>query len=261
MIAQTAPDLVIHAAGVVGGLGANVAEPARFRRDNLIIHRNLLFAAFAGRTPRLINLGSSCMYPVGSDRPLREEDLGVGNLEPTNAGYVASKLEAWTLARAMRRARSGLAWMTLIPPNLYGPGDHYEPDRSHLVAAALAKIRAAKAAGAESVTIWGDGSALRESLFVDDLADFIWCFADRVEVLPETLNVGPGEDHSVNAYHQMAAEAVGWSGTFRHDLEKPVGMRRKLLDVTRLSALGWRPGTDMRTGLAKSLAALEEEGV
>lgn len=260
LIKASAPDLVIHAAGVVGGLGANVADPVRFRRENLEIHRNLLFAAFAGRAPRLINLGSSCMYPVGSERPLKESDLGVGNLEPTNAGYVASKLEAWTLARAMRRARPELAWMTLIPPNLYGPGDHYEPDRSHLVAAALAKIRAAKTAGADEVTIWGDGEALRESLFVDDLADFIWRFAERVEILPETLNVGPGEDHTVNAYHEMAAEAVGWTGVFRHDLDKPVGMRRKLLDVSRLSALGWRPDTNMRAGLAKCLAALEEGG-
>ena len=250
------PDLVVHLAAVVGGLQAHIDTPAPFLADNLAIGLNLLTAARRSGTPRLINIASSCMYPRDRLGALREDQLLTGPLEPTNEGYALAKIAAWKLTQAFGRETPGRCWRTLIPPNLYGPHDRYDPARSHLLAAAIAKIDHALSIGAPEVEIWGDGTARREFMFAGDLADFIWRFHDRLEDLPETLNVGVGEDVTVNDYYRTVAAVMGYRGGFRHDLGRPVGMRRKLLDVTGQARLGWRPATHLLDGVSAAVAAL-----
>lgn len=248
-IDRTRPDLIIHAAGVVGGIQANISENARFLADNLAIGLNVLNAARIVGAPRVINLGSSCMYPKDLDGTLSEDRLLAGPLEPTNDGYALAKLAAWKLAQLLDREIPGQCFRTLIPPNMYGPHDNFDPERSHLMPAIIRKIEDAIADGRDEVEIWGDGLARREMLFVGDLADFIWRFHDRLEDLPDTLNVGVGEDHTINAYYAAAAAALGYRGGFRHDLSRPVGMRRKLLDVSLQRRLGWSPSTSLAEGV------------
>jgi GDP-L-fucose synthase len=248
------PDLIIHLAAVVGGVQANIEAPATFLADNLAISLNLLSAARRAATPRLVNLGSSCMYPRDHQDPLREDQLLAGPLEPTNEGYALAKIAAWKLTQAFGRESHGGAWRTLIPPNLYGAHDRYDPVGSHLIAAAIAKIDHAVRVGASQVEIWGDGTARREFMFAADLADFIWRFHDRLEDLPETLNVGVGVDATVSDYYRAVAEVIGYDGAFRHDLGRPVGMRRKLLDVSGQARLGWSPATPLVAGVAAAYA-------
>jgi GDP-L-fucose synthase len=243
------PDLIIHAAGVVGGIQANIDENARFLADNLAICLGVLTAAWKVGVPRLINLGSSCMYPRDVDGVLSENMLLGRPLEPTNEGYALAKLSAWKLAQLIDRESPGQCFRTLIPPNMFGPYDHFDPERSHLMPAIIRKIEDAIVTRQAEVEIWGDGEARREFLFVGDLAEFIWRFHDRLEDLPETLNVGVGEDATVNAYYYAAAAALGFEGSFRHDLSRPVGMRRKLLDVSGQGRLGWAPGTSLEAGV------------
>ncbi len=253
------PDLVIHLAAVVGGIQAHIDDPATFLADNLAIGLNLLGAARRAAVGRLINLASSCMYPRDHAGALREDQLLSGPLEPTNEGYAIAKIAAWRLTQAFGREVSGRLWRTLIPPNLYGPHDRYGSARSHLLAAAIAKVDHAMTVGAPEVEVWGDGHARREFMFAGDLADFIWRFHDRLEDLPETLNVGVGEDATVNDYYRTVASVVGYRGVFRHDLGRAVGMRRKLLDVTGQSRLDWRPATPLAQGVAAAVAAYRRE--
>lgn len=253
-LAREQPDLVIHLASVVGGLQAHIDAPATFLADNLAIGFNLLSAARRAGTPRLINLASSCMYPRDRVGALREDQLLTGPLEPTNEGYALAKIAAWKMTQVFGREARDRAWRTLIPPNLYGRHDRFDPSRSHLVAAAIAKVDRALRMGASEVEIWGDGSARREFLFAADLADFIWRFHERLDDLPETLNVGVGADATVNDYYRTVAEALGYRGAFRHDLSRPVGMRRKLMDVSGQVRLGWRPATSLFEGVAAAVA-------
>ncbi len=253
-LARERPDLVVHLAAVVGGIQANIDGQARFLADNLAISLNLLSAARRVGTPRLINLASSCMYPAGAPNPLREESLLGGPLEPTNEGYALAKIAAWKLATLLSRDAPSLAWRTVIAPNLYGPFDRFDPVRSHLVPAAILKLDAARREGLGAVEIWGDGTARRELMFAPDLADFLWRFHDRLEDLPDPINVGVGADLSVTEVYQAAAAAMGFKGAFTHDPAKPTGMREKRLDVGAQTRLGWRPATPLAAGLAATVA-------
>ena len=253
------PDLVIHFAAMVGGIQAHIDAPATYLADNLAIGLNLLSAARRAATPRLINLGSSCMYPRDREGALREDQLLSGPLEPTNEGYALAKIAAWKLTQAFGGEAPGRLWRTIIPPNLYGRHDRYGSVRSHLLAAAIAKIDHAVSVGAPEVEIWGDGTARREFMFAGDLADFIWTFHDRLDDLPETLNVGVGEDATVDDYYRTVASVLGYGGAFRHDLTRPVGMRRKRLDVTGQARLGWRPTTPLAAGVAAAVASYRRE--
>jgi len=257
-VGRERPDLIVHLAAVVGGFQANIDEPVRFLADNLAIGLNVLAAARAAGVSRLINMGSSCMYPRDIAGPLTPDLLLSAPLEPTNEGYALAKIAVARLAQAMRAENPALAWVTLIPPNLYGPFDHFDPVRSHLPAAAIMKIEAAVRSGAASVEIWGDGAARREFMFAPDVADFLWFAVGHLADLPPLMNVGVGEDRTVTEYYEVVARAAGWRGAFTYDATRPTGMRRKLLDVSAQRGLGWSPPTSLEAGIAATLAWYRE---
>lgn len=244
------PDIVVHAAGRVGGIQANMANPVDFLDRNTVIGRNVIMGARGAGVPRLINLASTCIYPRAASNPLCEEAVLTGPLEPTNEGYALAKIMALRLCQYIRQEAPDLLYKTLIPCNLYGRHDTFDPQASHMVPAVIAKLHAAREAGAKTVEIWGDGTARREFMYAGDLAEAVLRAASDMETLPDLMNTGVGQDHSVNDYYKAAAEVVGWQGTFTHDLSKPVGMKRKLCDTTRQQAWGWRPQTDLHAGMA-----------
>jgi GDP-L-fucose synthase len=246
------PSIVVHSAGRVGGIQANMREPVAFLVDNLDMGRNLLLGAQCSGVSRVINLGSSCMYPRDRDEPLREEWVLRGELEPTNEGYALAKIVTARLGDYLMREHREFRCKTLIPCNLYGRHDKFHPEHSHLLPAIIHKVHQAKLQGHDEVEIWGDGTARREFMYVGDLADAIVNALHRFDDLPLTMNVGLGYDHTVNEYYAAAADVIGWRGRFVHDLSKPVGMARKLVDISRQMAWGWRAAHDLRTGLERT---------
>jgi GDP-L-fucose synthase len=246
------PDAVVHAAGLVGGIQANIAQPVAFLAVNAAIGQNVILAARQAGVRRVLNLASSCMYPRGLEVPLQEDMILTGELEPTNEGYALAKILATRLCQYIRREDPGLQYKTLIPCNLYGRHDHFDPARSHLVPAVIRKLHEARQAGAATVEIWGDGTARREFLYAGDLADAVLRALDDIDHLPDLMNIGLGQDHSINDYYHVAARVIGYSGGFVHDLTRPVGMRRKLSDISRQTAWGWQAPTDLETGLART---------
>lgn len=251
-LARYRPDVIVHLAAIVGGIQANINEPVRFLADNARMALNLIQGARAAGVRRLLNVGSSCMYPRDFERPLRIADLLTGELEPTNEGYALAKLLSWKLCAYAMREDSVLQYKTLVPCNLYGRHDHFDPIRSHMVPAAIRKVAEAAAAGAPTVEIWGDGSARREFMYAGDLADFIWTWLPQIEALPEITNVGLGVDYSVLDYYREAADVVGFKGEFTFDPSRPAGMKRKLLDVSQQIEFGWTPPTSLREGFSKT---------
>lgn len=251
-VAEHRPDAVVHAAGIVGGIQANMADPVRFLLGNLDMGRNIVMAARAAGVPRLLNLGSSCMFPRGWDTPLREDMVLTGELEPTNEGYALAKILVARLCDYVSRETGGLSYKTLIPCNLYGRHDKFSPDVSHLVPAILQKIHQAKSEGAREVEIWGDGNARREFMYAGDLADCMVEALRRFDSLPPVMNVGLGTDLTINDYYRVGAEVVGYAGGFRHDLTKPVGMKRKLVDTSVAGQWGWHASTSLQEGMRKA---------
>ncbi|OCP36451.1 GDP-fucose synthetase [Ensifer sp. LC163] len=252
VLKQLSPDLVIHAAGVVGGIHANINHPVRFLSDNWIMGNNIVLAARSAGVARLLNLGSSCMYPRNSEDPLREDQVLSGTLEPTNEGYALAKCAVARLCEYVTRETPQYNYKTIIPCNLYGPFDKFDPGVSHLIPAIIHKLHVAKLRGEKSVEIWGDGSARREFMFAGDLADAIVFAIANFDSMPSLLNIGLGDDFTVNEYYQVAADVIGYDGTFAHDISKPVGMKRKLLDVTKQTMLGWAPRTTLRDGIRET---------
>ncbi|MDO8586177.1 MAG: GDP-L-fucose synthase [Armatimonadota bacterium] len=245
------PDLVILTAGKVGGIQANIGDPVGFLVENLRINDNVICAALEAGVRDLLYTGSSCMYPKDYNNPLKEEYLLAAPLEPTNEGYALAKISGAKLCEYCGR-QYGVNYKTLIPCNLYGPGDHFRPESSHLIAAIVDKIRKAQTTGAKTIEIWGDGSARREFLYIDDLTDFMCDCLEFMDRLPDYLNVGYGKDHSVLDYYTMAAEALGWDGEFTFDTSRPVGMATKLLDSSRAYDYGWNPRTGPTEGIRKT---------
>ncbi len=254
-VKKIAPSIVVHAAGRVGGIEANIREPVAFLTDNWEMGRNVVMAAKEAGVTRLINLGSSCMYPKDSPKALKESDILSGPLEPTNEGYAIAKSAVQRLAAYVGTEDPRYRYKTLVPCNLYGRYDSFDPKRSHLAAAVIHKLHEAKTSGATSVPIWGDGTARREFLYAGDLADAILAGIARFDDLPPVMNVGAGVDHAVNDYYRVAAKVIGYTGTFTHDLTKPVGMKRKLMDVGLAEAFGWTAKTSLEQGLAASYTA------
>jgi GDP-L-fucose synthase len=246
------PDMVIHAAGKVGGIQANMREPVNFLMENLDMGRNIVWAAHQAGIKRLINLGSSCMYPRNHSEPLGEEMVLKGELEPTNEGYALAKVVTARLCEYIGREDSSYQYKTLIPCNIYGHFDKFDPAHSHLVPAIIHKVYEAKKNGLLAVEIWGDGTARREFMYAGDLADAIYRSVTHFESLPSYMNVGLGYDYTINEYYQAAADVMGYTGTFVHDLGKPVGMARKLVNVDRQQAWGWKARHELRDGIEKT---------
>lgn len=246
------PDMVIHAAGKVGGIQANMREPVGFLMDNLDMGRNIVWAARQAGVTRLLNLGSSCMYPRNHSEPLHEDMVLKGELEPTNEGYALAKVVTARLCEYIMREDARYQYKTLIPCNLYGRHDKFDPRHSHLVPAIIHKVHQATQSGQQSVEIWGDGTARREFMFAEDLADAMVRAMTHFDTLPSYMNVGLGHDHTINEYYQAAAEVMGYAGVFSHDLSKPVGMARKLVCIERQQAWGWAARHTLREGIEKT---------
>ncbi len=246
------PDIIVHAAGVVGGIQANIASPVRFLTDNWNMGSNLITAARSAGVPQLLNIGSSCMYPKDQDTPLKEAQVLSASLEPTNEGYALAKCAVARLCEYIVRETPEFQYKTIIPCNLYGRFDKFDPAVSHLVPAVIRKIHQATLAKNKTVEIWGTGEARREFIFAEDLADAIVFFLGKFEKLPMVANVGVGKDFTINEYYEITSNVIGYSGKFKHDLTKPVGMKRKLLDVSLQSEMGWKPKTSLNDGIRQT---------
>lgn len=243
------PDVVIHSAGLVGGIQANMAHPVDFLVVNADLGRNVVLASRQTGVKRLVNLASSCMYPREGQNPLPENAILTGELEPTNEGYALAKIYTMRLCQYIRRETPEFQYKTLIPCNLYGRHDKFDPKHSHLVPAVIHKIHQAKQRGEVTVDIWGDGLARREFMFATDCADAVMRAVIKHDTLPEVMNVGLGCDYTINEYYETAARVIGWVGEFAHDLSKPVGMRQKLVDTQNQTAWGWTAQTSLEAGM------------
>ena len=249
---QTSPELVIHAAGRVGGIQANMASPVDFLVENIDIGRNVILASRDAGIKKLLNLSSSCMYPRDASNPLTENLILKGELEPTNEGYALAKIFAMRLCEYIHRQDNSLQYKTLIPCNLFGRFDKFDPKHSHLIPAIIHKVHLAKLNQDSVVEIWGDGAARREFMYTGDLADAILKGVADYEALPNLMNVGLGIDYSINEYYAAAAEVVGWKGKFIHDLSKPVGMKQKLVSTSLQEKWGWKSTTSLQDGIQKT---------
>ena len=252
-LAARRPDVVIVAAAKVGGIHANDAYPAEFISENLAIARNIIHASHKLAVRKLLFLGSSCIYPKLARQPMREEELLSGPLEPTNQWYAVAKIAGVKLCEAYRR-QYGDDFISAMPTNLYGPGDNYHPENSHVVAALIRRFHHAKQEQAPSVPVWGTGTPLREFLFVDDLADACAFILEHYSD-EQHVNVGSGEELTIAQFAKLVAEIVGYQGQLVFDTSRPDGVPRKLLDSGKLAAMGWRARTPLRAGLARAYSA------
>ena len=251
-IAEASPDVVVHAAGKVGGIQANVKDPYGFFLENMEMGINVVKAVIATRVPRMINLSSSCSYPCALGRPLTENDVFDGKLEPTNEGYAIAKAAITRLCAFAASQHPQCSIKTLIACNLYGKYDKFGESNSHMIPAVIRKLHEAKLARTDRVTIWGDGLARREFLYASDFAEMVETCLGRFDELPEAMNIGLGYDHTVNEYYEAVARVVGYKGIFDHDLTKPVGMKRKLLDISLQKRFGVSARRTLEEGIAET---------
>jgi GDP-L-fucose synthase len=256
------PDYVFLAAAKVGGIHANNTYPAEFIRDNLAIQTNIIHAAYKNNVKRLLFLGSSCIYPRLAPQPMQEAHLLTSELEPTNRPYALAKIAGIEMCWAYNRQYK-TQYLAVMPTNLYGPGDNYHPENSHVIPALIRRFHEAKLANAPSVTVWGTGTPKREFMYSEDMADacvylmnlpdekFVPLLGqDRNDGLPPLMNIGVGHDLSIRELAETVAATVGFQGTLEFDASKPDGTPRKLMDVGRLNAMGWKATTTMQAGLA-----------
>jgi GDP-L-fucose synthase len=249
-VADERPDIIIVAAARVGGILANDSLPAEFIYQNIMIQTNIIDAAHRSDVPNLLFLGSSCVYPKFAAQPIKEDSLLTGPLEPTNEWYAIAKIAGIKMAQAYRK-QYGRDYISAMPTNLYGPGDNFDLQSSHVVPALLRKAHEAKRIGARSITIWGTGRPLREFLHVDDCADgcvhLLKNYSGDLHV-----NVGSGEDLSIRDLAELVCEVVGFEGEIEHDTAKPDGTPRKLMSADKIRELGWAPKIGLRAGLAST---------
>jgi len=249
--AQQRPRYVVLAAARVGGILANSTYPSEFLSDNLRIQTNVIDAANAVDVDRLLFLGSSCIYPKLARQPIKEEYLMTGHLEPTNDAYAIAKIAGIIQIQAARR-QYGRRWISAMPTNLYGPGDNFSPEGSHVLPALIRRIWGAKQASAPGITNWGTGNALREFLHVDDLASAVVFLLAHYDE-PDPINIGVGRDRSIREISELIATIVDYHGNVEWDTSKPDGTPRKVLDVSRLRALGWEPTISLEDGLRSTV--------
>jgi GDP-L-fucose synthase len=255
--AEQRPATVVLAAAKVGGILANNTYPANFLSDNLRIQVNVLDAAARYGATKLLFLGSSCIYPKFASQPIREDSLLTGLLEPTNDAYAIAKISGVLQVQALRR-QYGVHYISAMPTNLYGPGDNFDPEGSHVLPGLIRRFHEAARTGAPSVTVWGTGTPRREFLHVDDLARACVHLLENYDE-PEPINVGVGEDLSIRELAELVAEIVGYSGELAFDTSKPDGTPRKLLDVGKIHALGWKAQIGLRDGLTETYRWYQEQ--
>ena len=241
------PDYVILAAAKVGGILANDSYPADFIYDNLMMEANVIHASYQNKVKKLLALGSTCIYPKMAPQPLKEEYLLSGPLEPTNEWYAVAKIAGIKLCQAYQR-QHGCRFIAAMPTNLYGPGDNFDLNTSHVLPALIRKFHEAKLNGSPSVTVWGSGKPLREFLHVDDLADACLFLLENYDE-PDIINIGVGEDLSIAELAGLVRGIVGFEGKIEYDASKPDGTPRKLVDTARINALGWKPRIGLREGI------------
>ena len=254
--AREKPDHVVLAAAKVGGIHANNTYPAEFIYENLMMEANVVHEAYRAGVKKLLFLGSSCIYPVRAAQPMREDALLTGTLEPTNEPYAIAKIAGIKLCESYNR-QYGVDYRSVMPTNLYGPGDNYHPENSHVIPALIRRFHEAKEARAPKVTMWGTGTPRREFLFVDDMAEAsvhvmrldAKTYEANTQPMLSHINVGTGEDITIAELGRLVAKVVGYTGEIVQDTSKPDGAPRKLMDVSRLRALGWRPRVGLEEGL------------
>ena len=244
------PDVIINAAAKVGGIHANDTYPAEFIHQNLLINTNLIHAAWKHGVKRFLNLGSSCIYPRACPQPIQEDYLLTGPLEKTNEAYALAKIAGLEMCRHYRN-QYGVLYYSAMPTNLYGPGDNYHQENSHVLPALIRRFHVAKESEANEVTIWGTGNPRRELMHVDDLADGV-LFLLRLENPPDWVNLGTGVDHSILEIANLVKEVIGFDGEITHDLTKPDGMPVKRLDVSLANSLGWNAKVKLENGIASA---------
>lgn len=246
-LASVKPDAVFVAAAKVGGIMANSTRPAEFLYENLAIETNIIHAAKTVGVKKLLFLGSSCIYPRAAEQPMKEETLLTGPLEPTNEGYAIAKIAGIKMCDYYRK-QYGCDFISAMPTNLYGPGDNYDPVGGHVVAAMIIKLHAAKTNNDPTITIWGTGAPRREFLYTEDLADGLVFMMKNYSDYGH-LNLGTGVDITIRDLAETVADVIGWRGEFVYDRDKPDGMPRKVMDVSRLSSVGWCARTELKVGL------------
>ena len=249
-LSENKPNIIIHCAGLVGGIQANIEKPYSFLSKNLIMGSNLIEAAVFNRIPKFINLGSSCMYPKDFDRELEENDILTGKLEPTNEGYAIAKIATAKLCEYAKK-EFNLDYKTIIPCNLYGKWDKFDPKNSHMIPAVIRKLHLSKKTN-ETAEIWGDGNARREFMYAEDLADFIYYSIINYNQVDSYINIGVGYDYSILDYYKEVASIVEFKGKFKFDLTKPTGMKRKICSINKQNQLGWKPKHTLKQGLLKT---------
>ncbi len=245
------PNIIVHCAGLVGGISANIANPVEFLSQNVSMGLNIIMAALECGVEKFLNIASSCMYPKEGKNPLSEDLILNGGLEPTNEGYALAKIVSTKLCEYILDSKNKL-YKTAIPCNLYGKYDKFEINKAHMLPAVIAKIHSAKKSGAKEVEIWGSGKARREFMYVEDLADFVYYALKNFERMPKVLNVGRGEDFSITEYYEAIAEVIGYKGDFVYNTQKPEGMAQKLVDITHLKEFGWSSNTSLKEGIEKT---------
>ena len=252
------PEVVIHSAALVGGIQANIEGGGRFLTENLEIDHSIIFSSKTLGIKNFVYIGSSCMYPTNSSNSLNVQDLLSGPLEPTNANYALAKILGAKAVEAVD-ATKDVNWKTFIASNLYGPGDHFEPDRSHLLAAIIAKVDQAKKRDLNEIVMWGEGVVRREFTYVTDFAQWISNSINQLERLPSMMNVGYGIDYSVREYYEMVMQELGYKGALIPDKTKPNGMLSKLMDSSVARSFGWSPSTSIRQGINQTHEWFKEQ--
>ena len=251
-LAQFKPDQIIHCAAKVGGIQANIDDPFSYFFSNVLMDSNLINLAKSQRIKSFLYFGSSCMYPADTSQPILESQILTGALEKTNEGYALAKILATKLISTIA-TQFNLDWHVLILSNLYGPGDKYSEGNSHLVAAVIKKIDVAIKSGSKTVEMWGDGLAKREFTYVNDVASFVARKTGETKSMPSVMNLGAGQDYTVRDYYEKIAQVMGYSGEIISSPDKPVGMKRKLMDSGLAASHGWKPMTDLDSGLLETI--------
>lgn len=248
---QYKPDTVIHAAARVGGIQANIDSPFEYLTENIRIDSNLLNAAKSAQVPNFLYMASSCMYPRETAQPMSESQILTGALEPTNEGYALAKIVGSKTVE-IANEQFGLNWHSLILSNLFGPRDHFNSEKSHLLAAIISKVESANSSGQENISMWGTGKVRREFTYVHDVSSFVAENLANLDKLPPSLNIGAGKDFSVLEYYNMVSEYAGFKGEIVPEPSKPEGMSQKLMDVSIARSLGWNPSTSMQDAIAQT---------